>query len=52
MPGMCLICALLLKKCLAVCLTMCLVPDARRHGLTVQPGGTAAGGLGVNAGRA
>ena len=26
---MCLICALLLKKCLAVCLTLCLVPDAR-----------------------
>ena len=29
---MCLICALRLKKCLAVCLTACLVPDARRGG--------------------
>ena len=30
--GMCLICALLLKKCLAVCLTECLMLDARRGG--------------------
>ena len=30
--GMCLICALRLKKCLAVCLTECLVLDARRGG--------------------
>ena len=29
---MCLICALLLKKCLAVCLTLCLASDARRRG--------------------
>ena len=29
---MCLICALLLKKCLAVCLTLCLASDARRCG--------------------
>ena len=28
--GMCLACALWLKKCLAVCLTACLVLDARR----------------------
>ena len=30
MVGMCLICALLLKNCLAVCLTLCLASDARR----------------------
>ena len=30
MAGMCLICALLSKKCLAVCLTLCLASDARR----------------------
>ena len=30
--GMCLICALLLKKCLAVCLVLCLASDARRCG--------------------
>nr|DAT48045.1 MAG TPA: hypothetical protein [Caudoviricetes sp.] len=29
---MCLVCALLLKKCLVVFLTECLVPDARRGG--------------------
>ena len=32
MARMCLICALLLKKCLAVCLTLCLASDARRRG--------------------
>ena len=32
MAGMCLICALLLEKCLAVCLTLCLASDARRRG--------------------
>ena len=32
MVGMCLICALLLKKCLAVCLTLRLNFDARRRG--------------------
>ena len=34
MAGMCLICALLLKKCLAVCLTLCLASDARRGALS------------------
>lgn len=32
MPGMCLICALLAKKCLAVCLALYLAFDARRCG--------------------
>lgn len=32
MARMCLVCALLLKKCLAVCLTLCLASDARRRG--------------------
>ena len=32
MAGMCLIFALLLKKCLAVCLMLCLASDARRRG--------------------
>ena len=31
--GMCLICALLAKKCLAVCLTLCLAFEARRGDL-------------------
>ena len=33
MAGMCLVCALLLKKCPAVCLTLCLASDARRDAL-------------------
>lgn len=41
MAGMCLICALLLKKCLAVCLTLCLASDARRDML----GGSGRGNL-------
>ena len=35
--GMCLVCALWLKKCLAVCLTECLVLDARRAGAAPEP---------------
>ena len=41
MARMCLICALLSKKCLAVCLTLCLASDARRDVL----GGSGRGNL-------
>ena len=46
---MCLICALLLKKGLAVCLTLCLASDARRDMLGGFRLGKFAGGLGVAA---
>ena len=52
MAGMCLICALLSKKCLAVCLTLCLASDARRDVLGGFRPGKFAGGLGVAAVRA
>nr|DAE78807.1 MAG TPA: hypothetical protein [Caudoviricetes sp.] len=36
MAGKCLVCALSLKKQPAVCLTVCLTPDARRDALRAK----------------